>query len=488
MIGERRPPLFSPSRWSVRWRLAGVSAVLTFAILLAFAFVVGRLAEERLQEDFRAELETTATELSVAVKVNCYPLEGLTVGECDYDAPLQAMSLPSGGAVRIVDVNGRAIEETRDAPELGPPHSEVTRIGEYEVATRPLSSNALAAPPAFVQFARDHEELDATISRLWLFLVIGVAAGTMMAGLAGLAVANRAMRPIAALTQTAREIASTRDPSRTMPIPSADDEVTELARTLDAMLGELDAARSESQQMVQAQREFVADASHELRTPLTSILANLELLEDRLDGGDPEAGEMVGSALRSSRRMRLLVADLLLLARADTGHTSGRGECDIAAIVRDAATEVMPVAGEHEIEVRTPASLAVRGNAEELHRLAVNLLDNGIRHTAPNTRITAVVERRGRDAVFEVADDGPGLPPGMEEQVFSRFVRGSGPADLARDAGTGLGLAIVRAVVSSHGGEVTAGSSAHGGARFVVRLPAESGEFEASPKKVPRVV
>ncbi len=90
------------------------------------------------------------------------------------------------------------------------------------------------------------------------------------------------MRPISSLTAAAREIATTRDPSRRIPMPETDDEVAELARTLEQMLRELDAARSETQQMIQAQRDFVADASHELRTPLTSILANLELLEASL--------------------------------------------------------------------------------------------------------------------------------------------------------------------------------------------------------------
>src|SRR5690606_22574883 len=127
----------------------------------------------------------------------------------------------------------------------------------------------------------------------------------------------------------------------------SDDEIAELARTLDAMLHELDAARAETQQMIEAQREFVADASHELRTPLTSILANLELLEERLSAQVRDADEeeeIVASALRSSRRMRGLVSDLLLLARADAGRGSRREEVDLAEIVEAALAEVRPVA------------------------------------------------------------------------------------------------------------------------------------------------
>ena len=168
----------------------------------------------------------------------------------------------------------------------------------------------------------------------------------MLAFLAGLAVAGRAMRPIASLTAAAREIASTRDPSRRLPTPETDDEVAELARTLDEMLRELDAARSETQQMIQAQRDFVADASHELRTPLTSILANLELLEASLAerGADARRREIVAGALGSSRRMRRLVSDLLLLARADAGRAGPRRECDLVEIADGALAEVRPVA------------------------------------------------------------------------------------------------------------------------------------------------
>ncbi len=165
----------------------------------------------------------------------------------------------------------------------------------------------------YVQYARPLAAVEATVDRLRLFLIIGVLGGAGLALLAGLMVARRAMMPIAALTATARKIERTRDPAQRIPAIEADDEVAELARTLDDMLHALDASRAETEGALTRQREFVADASHELRTPLTSVLANLELLADSLDGEQQDAAH---SALRSSRRMRRLVADLLLLARA----------------------------------------------------------------------------------------------------------------------------------------------------------------------------
>jgi signal transduction histidine kinase len=181
---------------------------------------------------------------------------------------------------------------------------------------------------------------------------------------------------------------------------------------------------------------------------------------------------MVDSALRSSRRMSRLVSDLLLLARADAGRAGSRRECDLSEVAAAAVSEVRPVANGRSLTIDDGGPVPVEGNPDELHRLALNLLDNGLRHTPEGTEIKISVERQDGDAVLEVSDDGPGLPAGMEDQVFSRFVRGNGPADVAPDMGTGLGLAIVKAVATSHGGEVVAGESSNGGARFTVRLPA----------------
>ncbi len=454
MESGERPLVLSPSRWPVRWRLAGVSAGLTFAILLVFAAGVGRLVENRLRADFRDELEAAANQLAFSIEID--PITHEVLGPI----PLDETVFANDATISLVERDGHPIEAPLNPRALPPPVPGITSFSELEVATRVMPATANTPDPVFVQYARDHDELDATVNRLWLFLGVGVGGGALLATLAGLWIARRAMRPIAGLTATAREIATTRDPSRHMPQPLADDEVAELARTLDSMLGELDAARTESQQMVQAQREFVADASHELRTPLTSILANLELLHDRLEAEQPdgEETEMVSSALRSSRRMRRLVGDLLMLARADAGRFGERARCDLAEIAEAAVAEVRPVADEHSLRLETGDAVAVTGNTDELHRLTVNLLDNAVRHTPEGSTVTVTVERRDGSAVLEVSDDGPGLPAGMEEQVFSRFVRGGGPADLAADSGTGLGLAIVRAVAESHGGAVTAGS------------------------------
>jgi signal transduction histidine kinase len=299
-----------------------------------------------------------------------------------------------------------------------------------------------------------------------LFLGLGVLAGAALALLAGLATARRAMEPISELTAAAREVTRTRDSSLRIPRPEADDEVAELAETLDSMLHALDEARTETEATLARQREFVADASHELRTPLTSVLANLELLEETTKG---EQRESAASALRSSRRMRRLVADLLLLARADAGRQLPHRAVDLADVVTDAASELEPVAGDHEISIAARPGAEIEGSRDELHRLVLNLMENALRHTDPGTAVEASVERVNGEVILAVEDDGPGIPADLHEKVFERFFRGEGD----RSGSSGLGLSIVKAVADSHNGRVALEPPLDGrGARFVVRFPA----------------
>jgi two-component system OmpR family sensor kinase len=452
------------ARIPVRWRIAATTAGLTLVILVCFALVLGQVVGDRIRDDFKHELHSAAASLAAETRVSNDAVLGSVVSS----PPLRAFALPEDAQIRVVDQVGRPLAGTSESSRLGTPQGGVHEVNGLSVVTEPITrSDSL---PAFVQYGRPYDDVNDTVARLWLFLAVGVLGGTLLALLAGLAVAARAMRPIKALTALARQITSTRDPSRRIPAPATDDEVGELARTMDGMLQALDEARSERERSLERQREFVADASHELRTPLTSVQANLELLQAA--GAVPaDDRQAVESALTSTRRMSGLVSDLLLLARADAGRRAARTEVDLAEIASGALEEVEPLAGKRTVENDLRGPLPLKGNPDELHRLVRNLLENSVRHTPEGARVDLTARREDAEAVLEVQDDGPGVPSGMEDQVFDRFVRGEGPSDTAGGGGSGLGLAIVRAVAQAHGGSVTAGDSPHGGARFTVRLP-----------------
>jgi two-component system, OmpR family, sensor kinase len=457
-----------PRAWPVRWRIAAVSSGLTLVILMIFGGTIGQIATSRIRDDFNSEVANAVEILQRETKV-VYPL----VGEVHAVGPeLGPYVLPDDAAARVFDRNGRVMAETEspNTRKLGEPEFGIVEKNGLRIETVLLTEQGVRT--GYVQYGRSTAHCDATIDRIWLLIIAGILGGTALASLAGVAIASRAMRPIAQLTASAREVSETRDPSHHMPRPPVEDEVGELANTLEQMLRSLDAARAEREQALQQQREFVADASHELRTPLTSVLANLELLQASLGGpGQAEDREVVDSALRSSRRMSRLVSDLLLLARADAGRLAAHKNCDLAEIAGDAAVEAAPLMGRREFVIDNDRPLQVEGSADELHRMILNLLDNAARHTPDGATIELRLSRQGRDAVVEVADNGPGIPPAMRTQIFDRFVRGEGPADTARGAGTGLGLAIVSAVATSHGGTVEATESPSGGALFRARIP-----------------
>jgi two-component system, OmpR family, sensor kinase len=462
----------------IRWRLAGGSAVLTFVILAGFAAVVGILTDRQVRTQFRDQQTQAASTLAGEVRQHL-TFNGSFLSQ---NTPISLHDYASADSaqIRIFDAsNGNFLG---DQVSLASKHAKVP-VSDGLFNTLPTHfSNSAHVESGYLMtqlhvrlkpngdlvtllYAVPEDTVDQTLARVQIFLLIGVLGGTVLALLAGLFVSERAMSPIKELTAAAREIRRTRDPRLRLPHPEAEDEIAELAHTLEGMLAALDAAQSDTQAMLDRQREFVADASHELRTPLTSVLANLDLLAEELDGEQSETAE---AALRSTRRMRRLVGDLLLLARADARRENPRRPTDVGQVVIEAAAELGPMAEQHELSVSTEPAM-VDGVRDELHRLVLNLMENALRHTPPGTSVHAGVWRDGDEVVIEVADNGPGIPAELAPRVFERFVRNG------RDGGkgSGLGLAIVRSVAQSHGGSVELEPPPDGtGTRFVIRLPA----------------
>jgi two-component system OmpR family sensor kinase len=454
----------------IRWRLAGGSAALTLVILAGFAGIVGVLTNRQVRTQFNDQETSAVSQLNGqfngkmsmhGAALRCNPTKLFDYATAEH-AEIRFFDTSDG---QLLCSAGRSLKLFRQSPVRG---QGTSTEGGYRVVVRTLAVRPIGTVKLL--YALPLSDVDQTLARVRVFLLLGVLGGAILALLAGLFVSARAMSPIVELTDAAREIARTRDASQRLPHPEADDEIAELARTLEGMLGALDSARSDTQTMLDRQREFVADASHELRTPLTSVLANLELLTEELAGEQAETAE---AALRSTRRMRRLVGDLLLLARADARREQPRRRTDLGEVLVEAAAELGPMAEHHELSINVEPAI-VEGVRDELHRLVLNLLENAIRHTPPGTSIRAATATRGGDAVLTVADSGPGIAPALRQRVFERFVRGG------RDGGrgSGLGLAIVRSVAQSHGGTVVLLAPEHGtGTRFEIRIPQAAPEM-----------
>ncbi len=472
----------------IRWRLAGGSAALTFVILASFAGIVGALTNRQVRTQFDDQLGATIDRLApylnrkltitAAGRADC---QKLSLGEFAEAEHAQIRLFDSADQRLLctqLDIRSKTSTPSESPVFTAPLHPEppFDEAG-YRVAVRTGIKAMPTGAELTLLYAQPLSDVDQTLARVQAFLLLGVLGGAVLALLAGLFVSSRAISPIKELTSAAREIGRTQDASRRVPRPEAEDEIAELARTLDEMLGALDASRSRTQTMLDRQREFVADASHELRTPLTSVLANLELLTEELEG---ERAETAEAALRSTRRMRRLVGDLLLLARADAARSQPHRRTDLGQVLIEAAAELGPVADGHELSISAEPAW-VEGVPDELHRLILNLLENAVRHTPPGTRVRAATGSRDGEVTLVVEDSGPGIGPELGPRVFERFVRGG------RDGGrgSGLGLAIVRSVAQSHGGGVSLAGSQLGtesspGTRFVITLPAATDDIDAS--------
>ena len=463
--------------------------MLTCVILASFAALVGVLTDRQLRGQFNDEVRSNSDQLANEIRLKWIGTTGLL--DCNQTVSLRDYTSAEHVQIRIFDQAGLLlctqdkvrIKRVKSLPATPtfplPTHAGVFREQGYQVLASQLS---VQQSPVWLLYARPLSDVDHTIARVQVILLLGVLGGTVLALLGGLAAAARAMRPIAQLTEAAREIERTRDPRLRLPVPEADDEVAELARTVEGMLVSLDAARGETHAALERQREFVADASHELRTPLTSALANLELLAEELDGDQADTAQ---AALRSARRMRRLVGDLLLLARADARRSGSRGPTDLADVLLEAASELGPMAEDHELSIEARPAV-VPGVRDDLHRLTLNLIENAARHTPPGTHIRATTGVQDGMAVLTVEDDGPGVPPELGTRVFERFVRGA-----PGTRGSGLGLAIVRAVAESHDGTVLLERPETGsGARFVITIPRDqplaTGDHPRTPARVGR--
>jgi len=461
-----------PSRWPIRWKLAAVSSGLTFVILVAFGLAVGQFTTQQLRDNYEADTAAAALALKETVQEEVE----LTPGYLTENQLLNVLAQANGPAAITLLANGQTIPAGSETVLGEFKAFGVSTVGDYQVATiglDPLPGQTI--PFGWLQYGRRIDRLDRSIGRVWISVLAGTLGATLLAALAGVVLSARAMRPISNLTSAAGEIARTRDPSVTLNDPVADDEVAELTRTLNGMLRELSLARAEREKSLSRQREFIADASHELRTPLTSVLANLELLDDAL-ARSPSLEferESVESALRSSQRMRRLVADLQILARADSGRNPVQAVCDLSRIAGNAVEEVRPLASDHSIELDAPETAAVNGNPDDLHRVVVNLVDNATRHTPAGCTIRVGVSRSEETgtAILTVGDDGPGIPEEVRPQIFDRFVRNAGPGDRSSANGTGLGLAIVQAIALELEGTASVGDSEQGGALFTIELP-----------------
>jgi len=333
-----------------------------------------------------------------------------------------------------------------------------------------------------IQVAHPLTEQDQLNTRLLNTLLMLVPLALLVAGVGGIFLTDRALRPVRSITQAAAEISETEDLSRRLEV-TGKDELAELAATFNTMIERLDEAFHRLESAYDQQRRFAADASHELRTPLTAIKANTSLALT----GEPSVEsyrEALTAADHAADSMTRIVQDLLLLARSDTGQLVMEAETvEMEPLLRK-AVRALP-ARTTAVELRLEAGLAARGDSHHLGRLFLNLLENAVRHTPPDGLIRVSAWPDGERVIAQVADTGEGIAPEHLPHVTERFYRVDSARSRAR-GGTGLGLAICESIAQAHGGSLSVTSEVGVGTTVTVTLPRAAAEPPAALPEPPR--
>ena len=309
-----------------------------------------------------------------------------------------------------------------------------------------------------------------------LVVAVAIPAALLLASLGGWLLAQRSLAPMVDLREATATISANNLRER-VPIANPNDEVGQLATVINGLLDRLERAFAQ-------QRQFMADASHELRTPVTVVQNEASRALSRAGRSATEYEEALSVVRTAARRLRRIVDDLFLLARADAGELPVRREpLYLDELVAECAREVRSLAARRGLELRIAAPNEVQYDGDEalLRRLIINLLDNAIKYSSPGGAVDVRLRRGDSDYQLEVQNAGPPIPNELRERIFERFIRvdasrarpDADEADVLA-SGAGLGLAIARWIATAHGGKLDLVRADESGTVFMLSLPQQA--------------
>jgi heavy metal sensor kinase len=444
------------------WYAASIFVMLTLYAGATYAAVRHEFLEQ-LDEQLADDLSAAEQASIVSPDGGLLPRASEARGSDERDSPLRVVEIwsPDGEAIHRPPGAG-ALPSTPVAPRAGPEYASLT--GNHQTWRTLTTSTSLAGRPVIVRVSRSEARVREQVHEVLVVLVFGLPLVVGLAGIGGYVLARHALSPMDRLAADAQRITADRLHER-LTVPNERDEIGRLAVVVNDAFARLEASFDQL-------RRFTADASHELRTPLAIIrgLGEAGLAEIRTAA---EYKDAIASMLEEVDRLSSLVDTLLRLSHADAGRVPlSREPVDLAGLVREAAGSLAPLAEERRqaLEVRTAAQIVVMVDRLILREAITNILDTAIKYSPEQARIEIQVSSRGGEAVVDVADEGPGIPPEYRARIFDRFFR----VDRGRSrdhGGSGLGLAIAKWAVEVNGGRIAVAAGQSGGSVFRLTLP-----------------
>jgi signal transduction histidine kinase len=439
---------------SVRVRTTALATVVVAVALLVGAATVVLLQRSSMIAGVDQTARTHAANLAALLHSGALP-------------PSISAGQQEDSFAQIVDRHGHVVAASDniagEAPVIarnGSRSVRTVRVTTLEAQFRVAALRASTPGSATVYVGQALSPVNEATNQLITLLSIGVPALLVVVAGTAWMVTGRALKPVEAIRAEVAAI-SERELHRRVPEPPTGDEISRLARTMNAMLARLDDA-------YERQSRFVSDASHELQSPIAALRTNLEVDLAQLDRTSWVATQR--EALEDVTSLQSLVQDLLTLARMPPGRQPRRREpVDLDDLVLREAHAVAERELVH-VDLRGVSAGQVEGDPGQLARAIRNLVENAERHAA--STITLAVQEHDSAVEITVADDGAGIAPEDRQRIFERFAR-LDDARTPHTSGSGLGLAIASEIVRQHGGTLTVADN-RPGARFVMLVPAAS--------------
>lgn len=460
---------------SIRFRLTALYVLIFGSTLVAFSALFYRSFVNTHETEFDTALYNHAVDVTGAIKVNIFGDLSVEPGILLEGGKIFPFSI-GRSFVQIRNSTGEIIAQSRSDEKFKLPltDGEMNLLRTKRALFRDVSAGGTryrmisyvfkkTANPFVLQLAVPMVLLEKEREALLTFLLISIPLILILATISGWHLSQRALAPVSKIIEKANRISAAQLTER-VPIPEVEDEIKQLAVTLNNLLDRLQVA-------FESQERFIADASHQLKTPMAILRGELDLMKSKARSPE-EVDSFIQSASQEVDYLSRMVEDLLLLARVSAGHAAlSIGKVRLDEITLEAVSRLEAFAKLRDIKLKLNlegTDFESQGDPELLQAMIGNLIDNAIKFSPDESNVRVKVREEGEFIQVAVSDEGPGISDEAKKRIFERFFRAESLKE--KTSGMGLGLSIAQRIADVHHGRISVTNNAGQGATFSAEI------------------